>query len=588
MKTRFLTYVAALGIISGCEGMLDKYPLAQMSPETFFSTENELEAFSNTFYTVFPSTSIYSESVDNYTQLELPEELRGARIIPASGSGWTWGALRNYNTLLENSVNCPDLDVRSEYNALARFFRAYFYFEKVKRFGDVPWYDTQLGSDDPALYKPRDSREYVMQKMIEDIDYAIGNLPAERSLYRITRWTALALKSRFCLFEGTFRKYHDVTYPEHDWQWYLQQAASAAEEFILNSGYTIYKADGPDKSYLNLFASENAIPDEIILARDYNEGLGVTHNANFYTLGQSHGRPGMTRKIVASYLMSDGSRFTDQEGWETMQFAQECRNRDPRLAQTIRTPGYTRIGASEELAPDLAVTVTGYQPVKFVSGTDSDAYNESYNDLPIFRTAEVYLNYAEAKAELGTLTQNDLEISVNKLRERVGMPDFDMTVSPDPYLLSPETGYPQVAVKNSGETRIAMILEIRRERTVELAQEGFRYYDIMRWKEGKTFEQPLLGMYFPGPGDYDLDGNGSVDLCLYVGDKPATTAKLSMKINQDIILTDGESGYVSPHYNNPGIWDEERDYLFPIPTDDRSLTMGALTQNPGWDDGLDF
>ena len=200
MKTRFLTYVAALGIISGCEGMLDKYPLAQMSPETFFSTENELEAFSNTFYTVFPSTSIYSESVDNYTQLELPEELRGARIIPASGSGWTWGALRNYNTLLENSVNCPDLDVRSEYNALARFFRAYFYFEKVKRFGDVPWYDTQLGSDDPALYKPRDSREYVMQKMIEDIDYAIGNLPAERSLYRITRWTALALKSRFCLF----------------------------------------------------------------------------------------------------------------------------------------------------------------------------------------------------------------------------------------------------------------------------------------------------------------------------------------------------------------------------------------------------
>ena len=309
MKTRFLTYVAALGIISGCEGMLDKYPLAQMSPETFFSTENELEAFSNTFYTVFPSTSIYSESVDNYTQLELPEELRGARIIPASGSGWTWDALRNYNTLLENSVNCPDLDVRSEYNALARFFRAYFYFEKVKRFGDVPWYDTQLGSDDPALYKPRDSREYVMQKMIEDIDYAIGNLPAERSLYRITRWTALALKSRFCLFEGTFRKYHDVTYPEHDWQWYLQQAASAAEEFILNSGYTIYKADGPDKSYLNLFASENAIPDEIILARDYNEGLGVTHNANFYTLGQSHGRPGMTRKIVASYLMSDGSRF---------------------------------------------------------------------------------------------------------------------------------------------------------------------------------------------------------------------------------------------------------------------------------------
>lgn len=447
MKTRFLTYLAFLGIISGCEGMLDKYPLTQMSPETFFSTENELEAFSNTFYTIFPSTSIYSENADSYTQLELPEELRGARIIPASGGGWTWTQLRDFNTLLENSVNCPDEEVRAEYNALARFFRAYFYFEKVKRFGDVPWYDRQLGSDDPDLYKPRDSREFVMQKMIEDIDYAIENLPAEKSLYRVSKWTALALKSRFCLFEGTFRKYHDVSYPGHDWQWYLHEAAAAAEEFILNSGYTIYSADGPDRSYLNLFASENAVPDEIILARDYNKGLGVMHNANFYTLGQSYGRPGMSRKIVASYLMSDGSRFTDRTDWEKMVFSEECKNRDPRLSQTIRTPGYTRIGSSDEVAPDLAVTVTGYQPVKFVTGTDADTFDQSYNDLPIFRTAEVYLNYAEAKAELGTLTSDDLEMSVNKLRERVGMPDFDMSVLPDPYLLDVSTGYPKVAQK---------------------------------------------------------------------------------------------------------------------------------------------
>ena len=588
MKTRFLTYLAFLGIISGCEGMLDKYPLAQMSPETFFSTENELEAFSNTFYTISPSTSIYSENVDSYTQLELPEELRGARIIPASGGGWTWTQLRDFNTLLENSVNCPDEEVRAEYNALARFFRAYFYFEKVKRFGDVPWYDRQLGSDDPDLYKPRDSREFVMQKMIEDIDYAIENLPAEKSLYRVSKWTALALKSRFCLFEGTFRKYHDVSYPEHDWQWYLHEAAAAAEEFILNSGYTIYSADGPDRSYLNLFASENAVPDEIILARDYNKGLGVMHNANFYTLGQSYGRPGMSRKIVASYLMSDGSRFTDRTDWEKMVFSEECKNRDPRLSQTIRTPGYTRIGSSDEVAPDLAVTVTGYQPVKFVTGTDADTFDQSYNDLPIFRTAEVYLNYAEAKAELGTLTSDDLEMSVNKLRERVGMPDFDMSVLPDPYLLDVSTGYPKVAQKNSAQTQIAMILEIRRERTIELAQEGFRYYDIMRWAEGKTFEQPILGMYFPSPGEYDLDGNGSIDLCLYAGERPETDARLSLKLNQDIYLTDGESGYVDPHHNNPGIWNEEKDYLYPIPTDDRSLTMGALTQNPGWDDGLDL
>ena len=168
MKTRLLIYFAFLGIMTGCEDMLEKYPLSKMSPESFFSTENELEAFSNTFYTIFPGESIYSESADNYTTMSLPLELRNGRTIPASGSGWTWTELRNYNTLLENSVNCKDEAVRAEYNALARFFRAYFYFEKVKRFGDVPWYDRQLGSDDPDLYKPRDSRELVMQKMMDE------------------------------------------------------------------------------------------------------------------------------------------------------------------------------------------------------------------------------------------------------------------------------------------------------------------------------------------------------------------------------------------------------------------------------------
>ena len=349
------------------------------------------------------------------------------------------------------------------------------------------------------------------------------------------------------------------------------------------SGYSIYSADGTDKSYLNLFASENAIQDEIILARDYNKALGVVHNASFYTLGQSYGRPGMTREIVASYLMADGTRFTDQEGWETMQFEQECRNRDPRLSQTIRTPGYTRIDSNEELAPDLSVTVTGYQPVKFVTTKDADSWDQSENDLPLFRAAEVYLNYAEAKAELGILTQDDLENSVKKIRDRVGMPNIDLqaaNANPDPYLA---TIYPRVAGTNAG-----VILEIRRERTIELAQEGFRYYDIMRWKEGKIFERPILGMYFPGPGEYDLDGNGTYDVCLYVSDKPETEAPLSYKLGEGIVLSDGERGYVSPHYNIPGVWNEERDYFYPIPTDDRSLTMGALTQNPGWDDGLDF
>ena len=456
----------------------------------------------------------------------------------------------------------------------------------MKRFGDVPWYDKQLASDDPDLYKPRDSREYVMQKMIEDIDYAIENLGSGKDLYRITKWSALALKSRFCLFEGTFRKYHGIELDGHDWRWYLEQAAAAAEQLIDESGYSLYTADGPDKSYMNLFASENAIQTEVILARDYNQALGVFHNSNYFSIGQTNGQPGMTRKLVASYLMADGTRFTDKPGWETMQFAEECKDRDPRLAQSIRTPGYMRIGGSTTLLPDFSGSVTGYQQIKYVTGTDCDSYNISYNDLIIFRMGEVYLNFAEALAELGTLTQEDLDKSINRLRSRAGMPDMnkdEANANPDPYLMSPETGYPGVEGPDMG-----VILEIRRERTVELAQEGFRYYDIVRWKEGQAFNRQFYGMYFPGPGEYDLDGDGTMDLYLWKDHQGSTTASVEYEISKDIFLSDGDSGYVTPHPEKQEKWVEERDYYYPIPIDDRSLTGGVLTQNPGWDDGLVF
>ena len=167
------------------------------------------------------------------------------------------------------------------------------------------------------------------------------------------------------------------------------------------------------------------------------------------------------------------------------------------------------------------------------------------------------------------------------------MPNLDMAqanANPDPYLSAPETGYPNVTGSNKG-----VLLEIRRERTIELLQEGHRYYDLIRWKEGKTFTQPLLGLYIPSKGEYDLDGDGTPDIYLKTkGETPSTKAPLIMEIDQDIFLSEGDHGYISPHKKNPGEWNEARDYYYPIPTDDRSLTGGALTQNPGWNDGLDF
>ena len=588
--------VLACCVFTGCDDLLDAVPKDKMSPDTFFKSEKELKAFSMNMYGMLPGAgSLFMEDADNYIQMGLTDEIKGTRQIEPSGNGWSWGALRNVNTLIEYLPNCDDAAARTRYEALARFFRAYFYFEKVKRFGDVPWYDKPVGSaDTDALNRPRDSREFIMGKMIEDIDFAIGHLPATKSAYEITKWTAMALKSRFLLFEGTFRKYHtefDYGANAHEWKWYLDECAKVSEEFMGASGYGIHTTGGASKAYYSLFTSENATAntDEVILARNYNSAYNVTHNANGMMNSATNGRHGMTRKMVASYLMADGSRFTDREGWETMDFVTETQDRDPRLAQTIRTPGYTRLGDKTPCPPNFLYCMTGYHPTKYVMGLDKDNYNISDVDLIIFRAAEVLLNFAEAKAEAGTLTQSDLDMSVNKIRARVALPKLDMqeaNANPDPFLTNPDWGgYQNVTGSNKG-----VILEIRRERAVELAQEGFRYYDIMRWKEGQVFTRQFYGMYFPGPGEYDLNSDGIVDILLYAGDSaPASTAPVKYKVGSaDFILSAGESGNVNPYKELTCKWNEGRDYLYPIPTDERNLTGGALKQNPGWNDNLNF
>ena len=603
MRIKYIVIlISASLLLSSCEGMLDRFPKDKLSPETFLSTETEMQAYTNAFYPMFPSGFISGGQSDAVSGRTLDAEIRGGRTISSGESSWSWTNLRKINTFLEYSGNCKDEDLRLQYVALARFFRAWFYFEKVKRFGDVPWYDHTLGSDDADLYKARDSRELVMQKMLEDIDFAIDNLPSGHSDYRVTKWTALAFKSRFCLFEGTFRKYHagDVTLQTlpadaKPYTYYLEQAVDAADKFIASSGYSIYTGEGVDKDYIGLFTKYNiseGTNKEIILARDYSLEFEVTHSANSDYMSETLGRWGITRKIIASYLMSDGTRFTDREGWETMQFIDETRDRDPRLAQSIRTPGYCRLGTETRLAPNLKHSVTGYAPIKYFMGPEDDTYTQSYCDLVLFRAAEVYLNFAEAKAELGTISQSDLDRSVKPLRNRVGMPPLvmaDANGHPDPYLMAAETGYPKVAEKNT--SNVGLILEIRRERTIELLGEGFRYYDMIRWAEGHGFESPLLGMYFPGEGNYDLDGDGEADVTLYSGSSaPADHAPSTFKIGSEILLSEGNSGCIDFHKNSrPGwTWNDGRDYYYPIPIEDRTLTGGVLTQNPGWNDGLSF
>ena len=575
-----LVGIAALGLY-GCEDQLDRYPKDKLTPDKFFRNEQECQLYTNDFYTIFPTT-VYGESADVIAKNVLTSEVLGNRTVPATASTWKWETLRDINFFLEYSSNCKDRDVRLQYEGLARFFRAYFYFEKVKYYGDVPWVDRPLASNEEELYKGRDSRDLVMSKVIEDLDFAIEHLSPTKETYRVSEWTALALKSRVCLFEGTCRKYHGLD----DADYYLAECVSAAGTFIEKSGYTIYKSGSTP--YLNLFSSINAISSEIILARAFNTAIGLKHDVNGYLTGTTMGRPGLLKNVANMYLMKDGTPFTSQPGWETMQLPDESKNRDGRFAQTVRTPGYKRIDDDKESAPNLAATMTGYQLVKFLLPAKYDAYQASTSDMPLFRTAEVYLNYAEAKAELGTLTQEDLDKTIKPLRERAGVANLSLewaNANPDPYLASAETGYANVTGANKG-----VILEIRRERTVELLMENFRYWDIMRWKEGKRFEKPFEGLYFPGVGSYDLNSDGTDDVCIWSGTKPDTKIPVVYELGVDVKLSEGDHGYIRIH-DDPNLvrtWNEERDYLYPIPTDDRVLTQGAISQNPGWDDGLKF
>ena len=600
MKKNIILYsfIALLSGTAGCSDMLDEYPLDAISPETYYNNADELRSATNQFYGMFPgAASGYTESADVVCIFNLPAKVQGIRTVPTSGGGWNWEYLRAVNFYLSHSVRCDDVDAREHFDGIARFFRAYFYFEKVKRFGEVPWFDRELSSTDPELFRPRDSRDFIMDKILDDLTYAIDNISDKKDLYNVTHWTALALKSRICLFEGTFRKYHGVP----GYEKFLNECATASKLFIDNAPYAIYQTGA--QPYRDLFSSMNAIEEEVILARDYDRSQNVMHEANANTLSPTYGRPGMNKKIVNSYLMTNGDRFTDQPGYETMQYYDEMQNRDPRLTQTVVGPGYMRINSDKVESPNFSSSTTGYQIIKWVTDASGDGYMGSSNDYILFRAAEVYLNYAEAKAELGTLTQEDLEISIKKIRDRVGMPNIDMlaaNANPDPYLCAPETGYRNVTDPNKG-----VILEIRRERTIELCLEGHRYYDIIRWKEGKMFEQPFLGMYFPGltqgSGDnrYDVfdmnDGiagdKEKVDICIYTGKKPSVkNIRKFYKLGEEFVLTDGDKGNIICHdiEKEPRQWNEERDYFFPIPTTERSLTNGALTQNPGWNDGLDF
>lgn len=575
-KNKILTALILIGLGTGCnDSYLDKIPVASVSEETFFNKASDLELYTNGFYRMIPGgATIYSGDAKaaNVVQFTLSSEVLGNRTVPTSGGEWTWTYLRDINYFLKNYETVNDENAKKHYGGVAHFFRAYFYFEKLKYYGEVPWYDDIISPDDNAsLTKERNSRRFIVDKILEDLEYAISNMNTTVSAFKVSKYTALALKSRVALYEGTYMKYRNIS----GYESYLNKCVEASQELMSNSPYGIYTTGKPKEDYGALFNLADAKAQEIILARQYDDALAVRHAANYYSLTTSNVRPGMPKDMVNSYLKTDGARFTDQANYNKIQFVQEVTGRDPRLGQTIRIPGYTRLGSTQSLVPNLGTTVTGYQICKYVTESQYDADNRNVNDLSVIRFAEVLLNYAEAKAELGTLTQADLDLSVKKIRDRVAMPNVNLAAanaSPCPYIAAQ---YPTVTGANKG-----IILELRRERRVELYLENLRWDDIVRWKSGQTLKQPLRGIYFPGAGSYDLNADGVTDVVLYSGTAPTPVAGVQYYSLSTFVLD--ANGLKDPHptFNNR-TFNETKDYLYPIPMLELQLNPN-LVQNPGW------
>jgi hypothetical protein len=606
MKKQYWLFFLITALLAGCE--LEQLPEATASKEAVFGSEKGLELYANSFYNMLPDANsiLRSDCITDYTaRRDAPAFLVAGSYTPTAtdntnesaytrvslggDANWVWTSLRNINYFI---VNCTDpkvaVDVRNNYIGLAKFFRAWFYFEKVKRYGDVPWISKPLDVGDPDLYKARDPRTLVMDSILADINYACANIKttsdASRSL--ITKYVAYAFKARICLFEGTFRKYHTELNLVGSANTWLNEAATAAKKVMDESGFKVYEGAGTSGSYRKIFTNAAPVTDEIMLANIMDLSLSVLNTGNWIFTSSTTGyRFNFIRTFINTYLNTDGTPFTNNPGYETMLFKDEVKNRDKRLQQTIRMGDYKRLNAGLLVStpPSFGYSYTGYQPIKWsLDDVYYDTRDLNINAVSMFRYGEVLLNYAEAKAELGTLTDADWALTIGKLRARAGITS-GLTTKPtvaDTYLTT----------KYFPDITDPVILEIRRDRGIELCMEGFRFYDLIRWKHGELMAMEWNGMYVPAlVTPMDLNEDGVLDVAFYQGTKPSpavlgvtyidVSSTSGGKPNPQL-LKNGTSGELTWLNTIPRVWNA-KNYYYPIPEADRLMNT-ALVQNPGW------
>ena len=583
MKLKYLALAGLLGF-TACDDVIDLKPLDSFTDESYWTSVDDLRNYANRFYTNLAApSSTYDEQSDNRVPANYDIWLYNEYTLDRAGD-WNWENIRNLNFFMNRyqRVVASEADINAQV-AVIRFFRALDYFGKIKSYGDVPWYEKDLtDGDTEELFKPRDSRDFVLGKVIEDLEFAIQWLPEKNAAVKgaLHKDAARTQLSRVCLYYGTFKKYHNVggTPSSQD---LLQKAANNALAVMNTGNYAIVQGadngcgmvsfEGYPMYYQNQFVQEDLDGNkEAILYREYKDGV-LTHQT-----GRQDAAPGFSKDFMESFLCKDGKPIGVSElyqGDETLDI--ELTDRDPRMYQivdNVKRPWAVQADGTIELhrsafdlnasAPDVSASksVTGYLNTKHLSADPTQwvASSTTY-DFMVYRYAEVLLNYAEAMYELGQMSQEVLDNTINKIRGRVGMPHLKM-----------EVGFTDPNWPNYGYEVAPLLQEIRRERRIELVAEGFRYDDIIRWKAVKLYENPktVLGMRVTDKV-ISLYQEGT-----FGGDK-----------GRALVEYEGKT-YIRPYskdLNDAGRkWSaDDKRFLNPI-SKNVMLINPNITQNPGW------
>lgn len=591
----------ALTTIS-CEGFLDRMPITEPNSQDFLSGESQVRSFIDGLYIALPVYGTYGMGViseetnsDNIVATTYDLRLNGEASIFDGESTWTtaYQNLRDVNYFFEYYCVPESSETTNIVSMVgeAYFLRAYWHFELLKNFGGVPIMDGFWDSNATieGLQIPQSSRAEVARFILSDLDTAIEMLYS-RSQYkglRICKEAAMVFAMRVALFEGSWEKYHYNTEfsLEDNSQEFFEEVVEMGDELFslgisLNSNGDNTQAEGFGELFNSVDLSSI---EEALFWKQYSIANGLSHYllpSLSSGITSTSSAAGITSSLVNNYLYADGSAI-DPSDEKFKDFNATFESRDGRLLQTVmhtgasfktnpttgekitmnvkeRTFDEDMEKDSDILSPYLngggnQQNITGYHTRLCID--ESYTSGNSETALNFIRYAEALLAYAEAKEELGQCTADVLEMTLKPLRERAGVDYVTPTIDPN----APDYGYPISA----------NLQEIRRERRSELALQGFRLHDILRWRAHNL----IVGQRFKGAY---IGKDGVLYKSYNTNDQSVVTALSLITVDADGFIDPLGTAVAGGFGFKPN-----RDYLMAIPTTDINLNK-ELTQNPNW------